>query len=409
VTAAASEAVQAQKEAAERSATAEKALPEVRARADALALDLAAAERKIEALTAAASETARAKEAAERSAAAAKTLPAVRARGDALARDLEAAQRKIEALTAAAGTASADAARAKEAAERSATAAKALPEVRARADALARDLEAAQRKIETLTAAVSTATGDTARVREEATRLQEQLQRSGQQERDRTNALERDLAALRRELEATVNASVKSAAEATRREQVTDRTATALGAELQEERAKVEKLDRELGAARNRDKTAQNERVTEQPRSQQPGSTAPASTALPAQGDATTASLSQADKAPMPAGNKTAAMAPPPASGDGPANPETTRLMARANLLLSQGNVSPARVALERAAETGSASALFALAQTYDPHVLAAWGTLGTQGDVAKARELYAKALAGGVHEAQDRLNALTP
>ena len=62
---------------------------------------------------------------------------------------------------------------------------------------------------------------------------------------------------------------------------------------------------------------------------------------------------------------------------------------------------------LERAAETGSAPALFALAETYDPVVLSAWETVGTQGDVAKARELYAKALAGGIHEAKDRLNAL--
>jgi hypothetical protein len=55
----------------------------------------------------------------------------------------------------------------------------------------------------------------------------------------------------------------------------------------------------------------------------------------------------------------------------------------------------------------GSAPALFALAETYDPTTLAAWGTFGTQGDVARAQELYAKALAGGVLEAKDRLNAL--
>jgi len=59
--------------------------------------------------------------------------------------------------------------------------------------------------------------------------------------------------------------------------------------------------------------------------------------------------------------------------------------MARASLLLSQGNVGAARIVLERAAETGSAPAMFALAETYDPTILAAWGTLGTQGDVTKA------------------------
>jgi len=46
--------------------------------------------------------------------------------------------------------------------------------------------------------------------------------------------------------------------------------------------------------------------------------------------------------------------------------------------------------------------------ETYDPVVLSAWGTFGTQGDVAKAQELYAKALAGGIQEAKDRLIALS-
>ena len=96
-----------------------------------------------------------------------------------------------------------------------------------------------------------------------------------------------------------------------------------------------------------------------------------------------------------------------PAAAAVPDIPEAPRLMARASLLLSQGNIGAARIALERAAEAGSAPALFALAETYDPTTLAAWGTFGTQGDVAKARELYAKAFASGVQEAGDRLNAL--
>ena len=55
----------------------------------------------------------------------------------------------------------------------------------------------------------------------------------------------------------------------------------------------------------------------------------------------------------------------------------------------------------------GSAQASFMLAETYDPGILSAWGTQGTRGEVAKARELYAKAHAGGIQEAKDRLNAL--
>lgn len=90
----------------------------------------------------------------------------------------------------------------------------------------------------------------------------------------------------------------------------------------------------------------------------------------------------------------------PPDDGD----TALQRLMSRASLLLSQGDIGAARVVLERAAETGNARALFALAETFDPVVLSAWGTLGTRGDAARARELYAKALAGGVQEAQSRL-----
>jgi hypothetical protein len=87
--------------------------------------------------------------------------------------------------------------------------------------------------------------------------------------------------------------------------------------------------------------------------------------------------------------------------------PEVAKLMARARALLGQGNIVAARTVLERAAEMGSALASFTLAQTYDPIILSKWGTYGTRGDAAKARELYAKAHAGGIHEAKDRSEAL--
>jgi hypothetical protein len=87
--------------------------------------------------------------------------------------------------------------------------------------------------------------------------------------------------------------------------------------------------------------------------------------------------------------------------------PDLLRLMARASLLLVQGDIGAARIVLEHAAESGSAPALFALAETFDPAVLSAWGTMGTQGDAARASDLYAKALAGGVAAAKDRLATL--
>ena len=89
--------------------------------------------------------------------------------------------------------------------------------------------------------------------------------------------------------------------------------------------------------------------------------------------------------------------------------PEAVRLMARANVLLGQGNIGAARIVLGRAAETGSAHATFRLAETFDPLVLSSWRTYGTRGDVTKARALYAKAFDGGIKIAKDRSNALLP
>lgn len=94
-----------------------------------------------------------------------------------------------------------------------------------------------------------------------------------------------------------------------------------------------------------------------------------------------------------------------PTAGAG--DPELQRLMSRASLLIAQGDIGAARVVLERATDSGSAAALFALAETFDPAVLSAWGTVGTQGDAARAGDLYAKALAGGVAAAKDRLATL--
>jgi hypothetical protein len=107
---------------------------------------------------------------------------------------------------------------------------------------------------------------------------------------------------------------------------------------------------------------------------------------------------------------KPATMTAPPTAPEvprAPGDPETARLIARASVLVAQGDVGAARNVLERVAETGSAAAVFALAETHDPVVLSAWGTRGKQSDVAKAKELYAKALEGGVVEAKDRLSAL--
>ncbi|MCK1745417.1 hypothetical protein IVA80_32790 [Bradyrhizobium sp. 139] len=88
-------------------------------------------------------------------------------------------------------------------------------------------------------------------------------------------------------------------------------------------------------------------------------------------------------------------------------NEVEARLIPRARALLDQGNIGAARIVLELAAEKDIAQASFMLAETYDPAVLSAWGTYGTRGEAAKARELYAKAQRGGIRGAKERLDAL--
>jgi hypothetical protein len=82
-------------------------------------------------------------------------------------------------------------------------------------------------------------------------------------------------------------------------------------------------------------------------------------------------------------------------------------LVERASALLGHGDIVAARTLLEHAALMGNAQASFALAETYDPAMLARWGTYGTLGDADKAWELYAQASAAGIKQAKERGEAL--
>jgi hypothetical protein len=83
------------------------------------------------------------------------------------------------------------------------------------------------------------------------------------------------------------------------------------------------------------------------------------------------------------------------------------RLLARANALLRQADISSARPLLEHALERGSAQAAFMLAETYDARVLQSWSARGISADLAKARELYERAQAGGIEDAKERIRTL--
>jgi hypothetical protein len=83
------------------------------------------------------------------------------------------------------------------------------------------------------------------------------------------------------------------------------------------------------------------------------------------------------------------------------------RLLADSAALIQQGNIKVARDTLARAASEGSLRAKFALAETFDPNMLAAWGRSERVGDVNTALKLYEQVLARGEARARHRIEAL--
>lgn len=74
---------------------------------------------------------------------------------------------------------------------------------------------------------------------------------------------------------------------------------------------------------------------------------------------------------------------------------------------IEAGKVQEARRALAQLATSGNGQAVFALAETYDPNMLAAWAITNIPADPAKARMFYSMALSRGVESARQRLMAL--
>jgi hypothetical protein len=86
---------------------------------------------------------------------------------------------------------------------------------------------------------------------------------------------------------------------------------------------------------------------------------------------------------------------------------EISVLLKRGEDLISQGDVTSARLMLTRAAEAGDARAALTLGATFDPAVLRKLGVRGVAGDVAQARIWYGKAAEFGSGEASRRLEQL--
>lgn len=86
---------------------------------------------------------------------------------------------------------------------------------------------------------------------------------------------------------------------------------------------------------------------------------------------------------------------------------EVAVLVRRGEELVKTGDLSGARLLLQRAADARHAGATFALATTYDPIMLKQMPVLGVSGDVGLARQWYERARDLGIKEATVRLEAL--
>lgn len=102
---------------------------------------------------------------------------------------------------------------------------------------------------------------------------------------------------------------------------------------------------------------------------------------------------------PVPAPVARAALEPP--------RPRAEDLLKQAERRIGSGDIMGAREFLIANEGVAPGQMLFALAETYDPMMLAAWGTRGISADVVKARALYAKARDLGEMRAQARLDQL--
>jgi hypothetical protein len=74
---------------------------------------------------------------------------------------------------------------------------------------------------------------------------------------------------------------------------------------------------------------------------------------------------------------------------------------------IASGDVMLGRKLLAQLASSGDPQAMFALAETYDPNMLAAWAMQGIEADTGKARLFYSMALSQGLEAARIRLQAL--
>ena len=406
----------------------EQALEQERGRADNLARELAALRAELDTARIPASETAKAtaaeieqKQALERE----------RARADALARDLTSLRMELDTARIAASDAAK--ATAAEIEQKQALEPK-LKQQRDRAEALARELTSLRAELD----AARAATPEAARI-VEAAKIEQK--RTLEKERDKTETLARELASAQKQADERSKRLAAAHAEVL---QVTE-TNRAIAAEqklaLASERERAGALAQELASVRNQLEAANRQfaalTASRALTSREPAVDSPLERVAQfylkitegksrwpeqnsVQAAASNSERSSASELPPEAQSTAREPAPEldpqvPVVSEGSASASAAprslvdeqRLLARANALLRQADISGARPLLEHAVDRGSARAAFMLAETYDVRVLQSWRARGIPGDLTKARELYERAQAGGIEDAKERIKML--
>src|SRR5215204_3550472 len=315
--------------------------------------------------------------------------PPSRTAAERLKRDLMAARREVEALKAEGAQAlpaSRDASQSTQAT--AVEQQKALRQEREQAERLKHDLAAARTEIEALKAEraqAQAASRDAVRTAEaKAAERQEALVR----ERAEAERLNRDLAATRSEIEGLRTEGARALAVSA--EAAAEANAAELEAALS--RGEAERLNRDLATARREIQAlkAESARTLE----------ASAEAIQPNQRvEVQSSSAEQAQGASPPGSDIDSA-----ATGSTAMSLNERALLARATSLLKDGDISGARLILERALQAGSSRAAFQLAETYDPRQLSRWHAFGVRGDWDRAQALYLRAQRGGIKEANERI-----
>ena len=262
---------------------------------------------------------------------------------------------------------------------------------RDKADALARELASVRADLDTARAAArNTAQAD------EAAKL-EQEQAIGK-ERNKTERLARELAAARKEIDARSTLLAAAHAEISHLTETSKASATEQKLAVASERDRADAVARELTSARDELQAVKRQIVAASTSGQSSVSESPPPEAQPA---VRAAAPDSAPKAAAAIARSTSVGAPRSSLVD------EQKLLARATALLEQADISSARPLLQHALEHGSAQAAFMLAETYDARVLQSWRASGISGDRTKARELYERAQAGGIEGAKERIETL--